>query len=104
MESLAKLKECKVVGEWEKSMINHLYWCVVSTRCGNGDVMKAKWLSLDNHLHDVHSGHSEDYPECSHGTLTENDRRKKWFRRRKYLMYHIFFMQDFMYIKNFKAE
>ena len=75
-------------------MINHLYWCMVSTPCGNGNVMKAKWLSLDNHLHDVHSGHSEHFPECSHGTLTENDRRKKWFRRRKYLMYHIFFMHS----------
>ena len=32
-------------------MINHMYWCVVSTPNGDGDMMVSKWLSLENHIH-----------------------------------------------------
>ena len=28
-------------------MINHMYWCVVSTPNSDGDMMVAKWLSLE---------------------------------------------------------
>ena len=81
---MAKQKECKIIGEWEKSLINHLYWSVVSTPSGNAEMIKAKWLSLDNHIHNKHSGHGENFPRCSHGVLKGRDRNKKWFKRRKY--------------------
>lgn len=84
VQALAKQKDCKLVGEWEKSMVNHLYWCVASTSNGDGEMVKAKWLSLDNHVHNKHVGHGELYPECSHGTLRGQDRNKKWLKRRKY--------------------
>ncbi len=32
-------------------MINHLYWSAVSTPDGNGDLIKAKWMSVVNHVH-----------------------------------------------------
>ena len=35
------------------SMINHIYWCVVSTPNGDGDTMVAKLLSLENHIHNT---------------------------------------------------
>ena len=84
VEKLAKQKESKIIGEWEKSLINHLYWSVVSTPSGNAEMIKAKWLSLDNHINNKHSGHDENFPRCSHGVLKGQDRNKKWFKRRKY--------------------
>ena len=75
-----KTKECELVGKWEKSIINHMYWCVASTPDGNGDLIKAKWLSLNNHMHYVHSGHSDLFPVCAHDELEIQDRKKKWLR------------------------
>ena len=65
-------------------MINHLYWCVVSTPSADGDMMKAKWLSLENHIHNKHSGHGRPFPKCSHKRLVGRNRNEKWFTRRKY--------------------
>lgn len=69
---------------WVKSIINHLYWCVASTPDGNETIIKAKWLSLDNHLHNVHRGHSKDFPKCLHGRLRGRDKNKKWLKKRTY--------------------
>ena len=60
-----------------------MYWCVVSTPDGCGDLISAKWQSLNNHLHDVHSGHSDLFPTCAHDELQGPNRKKKWFKRRK---------------------
>jgi len=57
LEKLAKQKGCDLVGEWQKSIINHLYWCVSSTADGNEDVIWTKWLSIDNHVRKVHRNH-----------------------------------------------
>ena len=51
MNALAKQKECDIIGKWEKSVINHLYWCVSSTTADDQTLLKAKWLSLVNHIH-----------------------------------------------------
>ena len=80
MKALAKQKDCKLVGEWEWSMVNHMYWCVLSTPCGDGDTVVAKWLSLENH---IHNKHSKLYVNCTHGRLVGQVRTKKWFKRRK---------------------
>ena len=53
VKALAKQKDCELIGKWEQSMINHMYWCVVSTPNGDGDMMVAKWLSLENHIHNT---------------------------------------------------
>ena len=64
MEALSKEKECELVREWTKSLVSHLYWSAVSTPSGDGELIKAKWLSLDNHIHDKHQGHREAFPSC----------------------------------------
>lgn len=51
LEKLGKQKACELVYEWQKSIINHLYWCISSS---NNDDGNAKWLSLENHVHNVH--------------------------------------------------
>ena len=86
LQAVAKQKDCELIGKWERSIINHLYWCVASTPDGNWETTIAKWLSLENHVHNVHSGHSHLFPKCSHEDLDGQDRRKKWFKTRKFFM------------------
>ena len=74
-----------MIGKWKKSLVNHLYWSASSTSNGNGDVMQAKWLSVDNHIHNVHKKHGKLFPKCKHKTLRAKDRKKKWFKRRKWI-------------------
>ncbi len=75
MIALAKEKDCELVGEWKRSLLNHLYWSAVSTPDGNGEVIQAKWMSLDNHIHNKNQRHGKNFPKCSHGRLRR--RRKK---------------------------
>ena len=81
LEALAKQKDCELVGQWQRIIINHMYWCVASTPDGSGELVKAKWLSLEHHIHNIHTRHSTLFPMCAHGELGLG--RKKWFRRRK---------------------
>lgn len=80
LEALAKKKGCELVAKWQRSIINHLYWCVASTPDCNGEVIKAKWLSLERHIHNKHTGHGRLFPKCTHGKLVGQNRNKKWFK------------------------
>ncbi|XP_055884447.1 uncharacterized protein LOC129926168 [Biomphalaria glabrata] len=69
----------ELVNSWKKSIINHLYWCAVSTADGNGDLMLAKWQSILNHLVNQHTGHPNLlFPSCLHGS-EYNTENKDWF-------------------------
>jgi len=68
---LAQYKDFKVIGEWIKSITNHLYWCVASSPEGDGDEMVVRWKSLMEHICDRHD-------ECYHLPLERRDRHKKW--------------------------
>ena len=83
LDKLGKQKNCEIVTEWQKSIINHLYWCVSSTPADDGELITAKWLSLDNHIHNVHRRHGKKFPRCAHGRLRRQDRNRKWLQRRK---------------------
>ena len=50
-----------MISEWQKSIINHLYWCVPTTPDDDSELVQAKWLSLDNHVHDVHRRHGKNF-------------------------------------------
>ena len=68
---LAKTKECAIIGEWIKSITNHLYWCAATAPDGD-DIVK-RWKSLMDHL-------CNDHDNCYHDPLTyQEERRKKWF-------------------------
>ena len=69
VKAVAKQKDCELVGEWEQSIINHMYWCVASIPSGDGNMMVAKWLSLVNHIHNKHLGHGKPFRKCTHGRL-----------------------------------
>ena len=53
-EEINKYKDCEVVGEWTKSITNHMYWCAASSD-GNGEEMVKRWKSLMDHLCNDHS-------------------------------------------------
>ncbi|XP_069110215.1 uncharacterized protein, partial [Argopecten irradians] len=79
--SLAKEKDCGEVTDWIKSLTNHLYWCAASTPPGEGNIMWAKWVSLENHIQNIHHGHGNLFPDCAHPDMDpEVRRRKKWLK------------------------
>ena len=85
--AVAKQTGCELIAQWQKSIINHMYWCVASTPSGNGEMVKAKWLSLVNHIHNVHTGHGDIFSKCVHGRIRAR-KEKKWFKRREcYLVF-----------------
>jgi hypothetical protein len=78
LELLAKQKGCENVREWIKSISNHMYWCAASSENESGDLILAKWLSLGNHLQNIHNGHSDLFPDCLHPELQE----RNWLKPR----------------------
>ncbi|XP_077870094.1 uncharacterized protein LOC102807632 [Saccoglossus kowalevskii] len=51
------------------SLVNHMYWCSLSTRSGDREMIAAKWKSIANHVQNKHSGLGEQFPKCRHGPL-----------------------------------
>ena len=96
LEAAAKQKECQIIGHWQRSIVNHLYWCVVSTKDGDKGTILAKWLSLDDHIHNKHTHSDKKFPKCVHGNLRGTERTKKWFKRRTFL--GIVINNDFIYV------
>jgi len=68
---LSASKDCSIIGEWIRSITNHLYWCAASAPEGDGDDIVKRWKSLMDHICDSHD-------TCYHKDLTLEERRKKW--------------------------
>nr|XP_054770487.1 uncharacterized protein LOC129278312 [Lytechinus pictus] len=68
IKALGKMKDCELAKEWQRSLINHIYWAANSTQDGDGELIKAKYECSLNHIRNIHSGHGRKYPTCSHGT------------------------------------
>ena len=43
-----------------------------------GKEVEAKWLSITNHVVNVHEGHSSTFPQCAHGPLEEE---RQWLKK-----------------------
>ena len=97
IDALEKEKECELVGKWKKSVINHLYWSAVSTPNGDGEMILAKWISLDNHIHNKHKQHGKLFPVCKHKAIQKKGRKNKWFKPRKFMAYHCVVLQCVTY-------
>ena len=39
VDAAAKQKGCEIIGNWRRSIINHLYWCVSSTPDGDAETV-----------------------------------------------------------------
>lgn len=74
----SKEKGCELLKEWTRSIKNHLYWCVTSTKPGFTALIEAKWLSFMRHVNNEHEGHPHAlYSQCSHPEIAE---RMKWIK------------------------
>ena len=66
---------------WKRSIINHVYYVAATAPAEDRtSYLKDMWLSIDNHIHDVHEHESELYPFCDHVHLVY-DREKEWLVR-----------------------
>jgi solute carrier family 8 (sodium/calcium exchanger) len=74
---LAKKKRFKDLAPWVKSVTNHLWWCAASSN-GNADELVEKWLSITEHIKNVHSFRKNKiYKKCSHSVLRNYESGKK---------------------------
>ena len=75
LEAASKLRNCECIRAWIQSISNHLYWSAVSSPEGEGELIVAKWKSILNHIHNVHTGHDDArFPSCAHKELTGRER------------------------------
>ena len=72
MAALALRKPYREVAAWIKSITNHLYWCVETTD-DRSELRKCKWLSLLDHISNIHHFDSDTFPACEHGSDDESD-------------------------------
>ncbi|XP_077091352.1 uncharacterized protein LOC143742375 [Siphateles boraxobius] len=77
VEALAKMKDCDELKRWQQSLVNHLYWCAISSSSGEEAVNK--WTSFSNHVQNIHSHDNVLFPECLHPAL-DGSRPKKWLK------------------------
>lgn len=85
IDAIAKRKECSDISLWRGSIINHLYY-VATKANGFGELALSMWRALINHIQDIHEGHSDLYPVCDHGPLTEANRKKQWIMPGEYIL------------------
>ncbi|CAH1264054.1 Hypp2828 [Branchiostoma lanceolatum] len=51
LTALAREKDCGIISGWIQVTNNHIHWAATSTGDGHGDLLAAKWSSIENHLH-----------------------------------------------------
>lgn len=73
LAAASKIRGCELIALWSHSIVTHLYHAVV-VGAGNGELAVAVWLSMLNHVQDIHDGHSQLYRTCQHGQLEP----RKW--------------------------
>ena len=57
LKAAVKQDKSGLISEWEKAIVNHLYWVAASTPAKTpcwSDVVESKWRSLSNHIVNVH--------------------------------------------------
>ena len=80
---------------WKRSIINHMYYVAARAPAESREAtLKDMWLSVDNHIHDVHEHQSQIFTYCDHIHLIY-DRGKEWLVRGKTHYPMILFAQKF---------
>ena len=65
-------KEANELMPWIRHIGNHLYWSAQSCN-GDGELLKAKWMSCIYHITDVHSWNGELMVHCEHADIDDHD-------------------------------
>lgn len=76
LDTISKKKYYELIWAWAHSIRNHIYFCA-ATSDGKGDLVREKWVSILNHVSDIHEGHGELYPRCLHEPVDN----RPWIRR-----------------------
>ena len=77
LASAGKEKGLERISHWIKAIRRHLYWCVLSTKQGFGELIAAKWRSIIPHIANEHEGHDSPlFKQCAHGELE----KRKWIK------------------------
>ena len=71
--------------DWVRSIVNHLYWTAATSKSGNETV--AKWISIANHVQNVHHHEDSHFEACVHEPIGNNTR--KWLKPSKYISIQI---------------
>ena len=68
IEAAGRSKVNASLALWAKSISNHIYWCSVTSPEGpdRDGLVKDKWVSIVNHVPDIHEGHGGRFPQCLH--------------------------------------
>lgn len=63
----------------QKSISNHMYWCSASSPEGleRELLVREKWVSICNHIVDIHQGHGGSYARCQHDQLKD----RAWIKK-----------------------
>ena len=70
LKTICQWKECQEdLVEWQQSVINHLYWALISTASGDGELIVEKWKSIERHIQNLHRGRGGKLQRCAHSRL-----------------------------------
>ncbi|XP_040065676.1 uncharacterized protein LOC8030003 isoform X2 [Ixodes scapularis] len=72
LHAAVKIPICAELALWSRPIQNHLYWVAASSE-GSSDLIVPKWLSVLNHVRDVHSHRDPRFASCAHGELEPRD-------------------------------
>ncbi|XP_064464382.1 uncharacterized protein LOC135375640 [Ornithodoros turicata] len=72
LTAISKSANCHSLERWIQATSNHLYWCAKASG-GDSRLTTDAWLSIQNHVVDIHSHHNGSYPRCLHGPITDGD-------------------------------
>jgi len=64
-----------VVRGWIRSISNHLYWSAASS--SSEQEIVAKWVSVVNHVQNIHEHEDWRFPACLHEPIDDGD-QKDW--------------------------
>lgn len=80
IDTLARKRDCEDAGLWKKSIVNHMYYVGAEAPIDDerADTIEAIWLSVVNHIQDIHEHDNELYPMCGHPHLRDEDRNRQW--------------------------
>ena len=70
LKALSQTKQCEDLKPWVRSITNHLYREAVSTPAGDGELLVAKWHSVERHMQNLHTNPGRRFPTCAHGKLS----------------------------------
>lgn len=89
LEAIAKLSGCSLAFKWIRALVSHMHWCANSTPDGSSSLMLAKWMSVSNHIVNVHNDHHltaaecKEYKHCDHEVIPDDEQRE-WFTPGKF--------------------